>query len=120
MNILSKLLQFQNQAKLIHWQTGTYAEHKAFGELYDEISDTMDSIIEQFQGSVGRIVGKDGFSFQIKNYGDITPAVFLNEMSDYLVNEFPKQIEAADTNLTNLRDELLGEVNKTKYLITLR
>jgi hypothetical protein len=36
-----------------------------------------------------------------------------------LVTELPKQLKPEDTNLLNIRDEMLGELQKLKYLLTL-
>ena len=37
------LLSFLDQLKIYHWQTRSYAEHKALGKAYDEISELMDT-----------------------------------------------------------------------------
>jgi len=36
-----------------------------------------------------------------------------------LVNELPKSLEESDTDLFNIRDEMLAQLNKLKYLLTL-
>ena len=41
-------------------------------------------------------------------------------MSIYLVKDVPEMLETTDTDLLNIRDEMLGEINKTKYLLTLK
>jgi hypothetical protein len=42
-------------------------------------------------------------------------------MENYLINELPTMLDSAkDTDLLNIRDEILGSVNKTKYLLTLK
>jgi hypothetical protein len=43
------------------------------------------------------------------------------EMENYLINELPMMLDSnKDTDLLNIRDEILGSVNKTKYLLTLK
>jgi hypothetical protein len=38
-----------------------------------------------------------------------------------LVNDVPTMLDAKkDTDLLNIRDEMLADVNKTKYLLTLK
>ena len=45
-HLVSCFLRYQNQARLLHWQTKKYARHNAYGMLYDELSSGMDKFIE--------------------------------------------------------------------------
>ena len=38
MNIVTKLLTYQNQVKILHWQTTSYSEHKTLDGLYSDLS----------------------------------------------------------------------------------
>jgi hypothetical protein len=43
------------------------------------------------------------------------------EMESYFINELPTMLNAkTDTDLLNIRDEMLASVNQTKYLLTLK
>jgi len=117
--IVTTLLTLQNQLKIHHWQTKSYAEHQALGGAYDEFSDLIDEFIEVFMGKYGRIESKNGFKIELSNYNDISPTDFVDKYVDYLVNELPKSLEKTDTDLLNIRDEMLGQLNKLKYLLTL-
>ncbi len=121
MNILSAMLEFQNQVKIFHWQTYGYAEHKTFGELYDSLSGHIDEFVEVFMGKYGRIVAKDSFVLTLQNYKSISPLESMNNFISFLSSDLPSQLDSTkDTDLLNIRDEILGDVNKTKYLITLK
>lgn len=121
MNIITVLLQFQNQIKINHWQTYGYSEHKAYGDLYDSLSESIDEFVEVFMGKYGRIVSKDSFYFNLQNYKSTNQMSELDFFINYLVSELPKFLDQAkDTDLLNIRDEMLGSVNKTKYLLTLK
>jgi hypothetical protein len=37
-----------------------------------------------------------------------------------LQNDLPEELEKTDTDLLNIRDEMLGLLNKTKYLLLLK
>lgn len=56
-----KLFQIRDQIHLKHLkpsnpgQLGSYAEHKALNDFYDEILDLTDSLIESYQGKYGLI-----------------------------------------------------------------
>ena len=117
--IVTNLLTLHNQLKIHHWQTKSYAEHQALGGAYDEFSDLIDEFIEVFMGKYGRIESKDGFKIELSNYKEISPTDFVDKYVNYLVNELPKSLEKTDTDLLNIRDEMLGQLNKLKYLLTL-
>ncbi len=117
--IVTNLLTLHNQLKIHHWQTKSYAEHQALGGAYDEFSDLIDEFIEVFMGKYGRIESKDGFKIELSNYKEISPTDFVDKYVNYLVNELPKTLEKTDTDLLNIRDEMLAQLNKLKYLLTL-
>jgi hypothetical protein len=117
--IVTNLLTLHNQLKINHWQTKSYAEHQALGGAYDEFSDLIDEFIEVFMGKYGRIESRDGFKIELSNYKDLSPMDLCDKYVDYLVNELPKGLENTDTDLLNIRDEMLGQLNKLKYLLTL-
>lgn len=43
---IMKMVQFQNQVRIYHWQTKSYARHMAFGKTYDALGDLIDSFVE--------------------------------------------------------------------------
>jgi len=117
--IITNLLTLQNQLKIHHWQTKSYAEHQALGGAYDEFSGLIDEFIEVFMGKYGRIESPGGFKIKLANYKDISPTDFVDKYVEYLVNELPKSLEETDTDMLNIRDEMLSQLNKLKYLLTL-
>ena len=117
--IVTNLLTLHNQLKIHHWQTKSYAEHQALGGAYDEFSGLIDEFIEVFMGKYGRIESRDGFKIELGNYKEMSVTDFVDKYIDYLVNELPKGLEESDTDLLNIRDEMLGGLNKLKYLLTL-
>ena len=117
--IVTNLLTLHNQLKIHHWQTKSYAEHQALGGTYNEFSELIDEFVEVFMGKYGRIESKDGFKIELSNYKDISPTDFVDKYIGYLVNELPKSLEETDTDMLNIRDEMLGQLNKLKYLLTL-
>jgi hypothetical protein len=51
----------------------------------------------------------------------MAPMVLMLDMENYLINELPTMLDAKkDTDLLNIRDEILASVNQTKYLLTLK
>lgn len=119
MNYITKLLTLHNQLKVYHWQTDSYAAHQAFGGAYNELTELIDSFIEEFMGENARIVSKDKFKIELSNLEDASPEQFIEDYINYLKNDLPKGLKEHDTNLLNIRDEMLSELQKLKYLLTL-
>ena len=119
MKYIKNLLTILNQIKIYHWQTESYAQHQAFGGAYDALSALIDQFIEVYMGKYGRIESSDGFKIELENYKNVSPSDFADKYVDYLVNELPKSLEESDTDLFNIRDEMLAQLNKLKYLLTL-
>ena len=119
MDLITKFLQLHNQLKVYHWQTDSYAQHQAFGGAYSEFTDLIDTFIEEFMGKCSRIMAKGGFKVESSNITDKDPDKYIEEYISFLVTELPKQLKPEDTNLLNIRDEMLGELQKLKYLLTL-
>lgn len=121
MNIVTKLLTFQNQVKILHWQTTSYAEHKTLDGLYADLSGHIDEFVEIFMGKYGRVISQTNFNLTLQNYAVLPPMDFMNQMTIYLIDELPIMLDSKkDTDLLNIRDEILGSINQTKYLLTLK
>jgi hypothetical protein len=115
------MLEFQNQIKIYHWQTYGYAEHKTFDKLYNNVSENIDKFIEIYMGKYGRIIGNGNFVLTLANYKTSNPVQTLDTFITYLTVVLPLDLNPAkDTDLLNVRDEILGNVNTTKYLLTLK
>jgi uncharacterized protein YaaR (DUF327 family) len=117
--IVTNLLTLHNQLKIHHWQTKSYAEHQALGATYDAFTGLIDEFIETLMGKYGRVKSESGFKIELSNYEDLGTVDFVDKYIDYLVKEVPKGLEETDTDLLNIRDEMLGQLNKLKYLLTL-
>jgi DNA-binding ferritin-like protein len=122
MNLNSNInlfLGLQSQLKIFHWQTKGYARHKAFGKAYDTLDGLIDTFVEEAMGKYGRFVLDDSTSvIELANLKELKPEAMLDTVISAL-NQFSEQLEDSDTNLLNVRDEMLGEINKLKYLLTL-
>jgi Family of unknown function (DUF5856) len=116
--IPDKLIQFQQQARMLHWQTKSYARHKAYGEYYDGLSDLIDSFVEVHMGKYGRV--KTSGSIEVKNLEDVSVSNFISEIKDYLLGLSGEYDADKDSDLLNIRDEMLALTNKLKYLLTLK
>jgi hypothetical protein len=115
--IIIFLVNFQQQLRGLHFQTKSYARHKAYGETYKSLDDLIDEFTEVAMGKYGRV------QFNKANIviHDIE-APELDNLLGHVINElnsFTLKLDETDTDLLNIRDEILGVVNKLKYLLTL-
>ena len=122
MNLSSNVnffLGLQMQLKVNHWQTKGYARHNAFGSTYDELQDLVDRYVEEAMGKYGRFILDDETkTIELVNLSEIDFKGFINTLREALL-QFTSQLDQTDTNLLNIRDEILGLINKLGYLLTL-
>jgi hypothetical protein len=118
--IIPVFYSYRQQLHIYHLQTNSYARHKASDELLDALTEFIDKFIEVYSGKYGRVNFKEDISIKISNLNDEKATDFLNDMIEYYVNKLPKYLDSKnDSDLLNLRDEILATTNKTKYLFTL-
>jgi DNA-binding ferritin-like protein len=48
MDLITKFLTLHNQLKVYHWQTDSYAQHKALGDAYEAFDEYIDRFVEEF------------------------------------------------------------------------
>ena len=106
--------------RLYHWSTTSYSRHTASGALYDLLSTLIDTFVETYMGRYKRPAYQNDFDVQVKQLNDSTINDALKEYSDFLKYILPKYLKDSDTDLYNIRDSILGEINKTMYLFTLQ
>jgi len=99
--------------KLFHWNTRDYSKHKATDSLHEALAKLVDSYVEQHFGESGRIV-----VHETVRYDTLTDDDFLKEMNKF--KEYLIHMQNPSTYLSNIRDEMLGEVNQFLYLWTLQ
>lgn len=114
-SIASKLVTMELQLQLIHWQTASYAEHKATGGMYEYLQSFRDNIAEKLMGytgrkpstmSVGSLTSTSAMSIGMEICSFASSLKSYAEANGYL-------------DIGNMADELSGEGSKFKYLLTL-
>jgi hypothetical protein len=117
-DIVMCLLTIRNQIKLYHWQTKSFARHTATDALTTKLDETIDSFVESYMGRYGR--PKVSGSIKLHNFSESAARTFVAAQTVYLTKVLPKKIKSTDTDLLNLRDEILAELTKVLYLFTLQ
>jgi len=119
--VIKPLVEIQQQLQIFHWQTESYAEHKALGKTYEAFGSLLDDYVETLFGQAGRLYAGDGFTIKLVNYEQNAVNTFIEETLSYLNNDLPVEIDGKSaTDLANIRDEMVGLFNKLKYLLTLK
>lgn len=123
MNLSSKvnlLIGLQLQLKINHWQTKGVARHESFGKTYDALSDLIDDFVEIAMGKYGRfILDEETKTIKLINLSEMNPSDMIKTCTEGLI-QFSEDLDGtADTDLLNIRDEILGNLNKLLYLLTL-
>jgi DNA-binding ferritin-like protein len=122
--IVTMFLQMLNTVKLYHWKTYSYAQHKATDKLYDDLNGNIDTFVETMLGKKGDRVNLTGQkTLPLLDYTNLQD--FKQEVEKYksfLIN-MNKDIHLNITNnsdLLNIRDEILGNLNQFSYLLTFK
>ena len=115
--LLANLVQMEAQLKILHWQTESYAEHKAFEDTYDFLKDKFDEIIEVYSGKYKRPKFDGVKSITFADYSNLKIDAFLDSFEEFMRGAF---LADQDTELANLRDEVIASIQKLKYLLTLK
>lgn len=118
-----KFLELLMMVKLFHWKTLSYATHKATDELYSKLNEHIDTFIEILLGKTGirtNLLNKHKISLiDLSNKEQLSNKI--NYYKSYLVgltnNSFIRSM--SNTDLLNVRDEILGDLNQFLYLLTL-
>ena len=115
-------LEMLLMVKLFHWKTHSFATHKATDELYDSLNEHVDKFIEV-------LLGKTGNRIDLMNHKTIS-LIDLDSTSklkskieafkSYLVSLTTNTSIMTNTDLLNIRDEILGDMNKFLYLLTFK
>lgn len=121
--ITIKFLELVMMIKLFHWKTSSYATHKATDELYSKLNEHIDTFVEILLGKTGirtNLLNKDKISLiDLSNKEQLISKI--NYYKSYMINltNNPFIRSMSNTDLLNVRDEILGDLNQFMYLLTL-
>jgi hypothetical protein len=117
--IVQTFLEMLNTVKLYHWKTHSYAQHKATDELYAKLNENIDSFVEILLGkdeSRVKMVEKRIKLIDSSNTKDFKSCMY--EYREFLIDISNYFDAKRDTDLLNVRDEILGNLNQFLYLMT--
>lgn len=115
--IVSVFFNMRDQIKLYHWQTRSFAEHKATDDLVAALDTNIDKFVESYMGRYGRPYIKK--TLPVKNLTVTGIRAFITRSDEWLASSLPRMLKKTDSDLLNIRDEILADLNQIKYLFTL-
>ena len=118
-HIVKVFLEILNMVKLYHWKTRSYAQHNATDELYAKLNKHIDMFVEVLLGkseSRIKLLEKRIDLLDPSNVRDFKERIY--EYREFLVDIDIYFNTKKDTDLLNIRDEILGDINHFLYLMT--
>ena len=119
----SKLVVFffglRNNLYLYHLTTYKFPRHEASAKLVHKFDDLIDKFLEIYFGKYGRPDQFEDVNLKLCKSSDAEAYMGLSTYIDFLNNEIPLLIKPKDTDLFNIRDEMVGILNNTRYLFEL-
>ena len=118
--LVNFFFSLQNQIRVYHWQTNSYARHKATDGFLGKLDDNVDKFMEVYQGKYGKLkIGSNPIETASGHLTDDQSILYLKEAIKFLSSlESEGILSSKDTDLLNIRDEIVGDINQTLYLFT--
>ena len=118
--IVLRFMHYLNTIKLYHWKTSSFAKHEATDKLYASLNTDIDRFVEQMLGKRGNRL--DFSNIKSIPINDITNdkqiIKEMQEFKNFLVNIHYKLPNMSNSDLLNIRDDILGSINQFLYLAT--
>jgi hypothetical protein len=118
-HIVSVFFEILNTIKLYHWNTRSFAQHKATDELYAKLNDNMDRFVEIMLGKRNEHIDLSNEHARMVDTRDLTEIkdkiheyrTFFQDMGRHFTAE-------EDSDLLSVRDDILGDLNQFLYLLS--
>jgi Family of unknown function (DUF5856) len=114
-------LHLRDQIKLYHWQTRIYSRHIATDNILEKLEKNIDSFVEVYIGKYGRpkLTGKNS-TITLHNLSEAGATRLINSAIKQLQGSLTKSLKEYDSDLINIRDEIIADLNQLLYLFTLK
>lgn len=119
--VVHLMMTLRDQVKLYHWQTLNYPRHIATNDLITKLDANIDQFVEVYIGKYGRpkLSGKSA-SIHLRNHSDKEATRMIEEAVAWLTGDLSKKLKKTDTDLLNIRDTIVADLNQTLYLFSFR
>lgn len=118
-HIVKIFMEMLNTVKIYHWKTRSYAQHKATDELYSKLNENIDTFVETLSGKDGSRIKLMENEIELLETTSTTQfKQRIYEYRSFLISMNKYFSSKTDTDLLNIRDEILGNINQFLYLLT--
>lgn len=128
-HIIRRMLEMLNLVHIFHWKTLSYPIHKATDMLYSNLNEHIDKYVEILIGKTNVRLNMNDFdclkitmtSMKRKNMNDASQLYHIVSSFIRELIVFHRKFDyELDTDLFNIRDEIIGDLNQFLYLLRLR
>lgn len=117
-HIVLIFLELLNMVKLFHWQTDYFSIHKTTDQLYDDLSNNIDKYVEVM---LGKNMSRPNIQQKsIPLYSFLNLPSFLKQIEKYKKQLIHLKYSHEHSDLSNIRDEILGNLNQFTYLLSFK
>lgn len=109
--VILTLLHSATNAHILHWQSKSYAEHKALGTFYEELPEKVDDLVEAIQGKYDTTLQFPATYHVPASTGKLE----LHDLSQYF--EDNRKSLPSDSEIQNIADEIQQLIDSTLYLL---
>jgi len=120
-HIVKTFLEMLNVIKLYHWKTHSFPEHKNTDELHERLESHVDKFVEVYLGKDGTRLEKWDKQMEARQYENTKE--FKTRMYFYrtfIIEMKQCYKKTKDSDLSNILDEILADVNQFLYLLTFK
>lgn len=119
--IIQTFFEMINTVRLYHWSTTSYAQHKATDELYNKLNEKTDEFVEILLGKDSRRIHMLETRMDLIDAHSVKDLkIQIHEFRDFLIDFDILFDRRKDSDLLNVRDELLGIINQFLYFLTFK
>jgi len=108
-----------NQIKLYHWATTDYVIHTALDDLYEELSEKVDRLVEAYLGLTRKAAGLSKFKLQITASSDASAKkvkAFL-EAQCKIIADLSATLDSSA--LVSVVDDIVVSIQRAMYVCRL-
>jgi DNA-binding ferritin-like protein len=117
--IVHTFIEMLNIVKLYHWRTKSFSRHKATDELYSQLNENIDKFVEVFLGKDESRIQQWDQKVMVPQYNKVKEFKDkIYEFREFLIDLTGILDAKRDSDLLNIRDEILGDINQFLYLMT--
>ena len=120
---VQNLMRLLVELKIYHWGTESFARHKASDQCFTDLQTLIDRFMEAFLGSRG---ARPLFEAGLKHQHPVLQVPLRLSLNDRFLEdelrhsiEFLREVHFTQTDLMNIRDEMLSVLHTCLYLFTL-